>query len=58
VPIAMPPTIRPQLPMPSSSSVVVTATAMPAAAIRLPCLAVVGCVPRRTPKMKNEKATM
>ena len=35
----------PQLPIPSSSSVVTTATAMPPAAIRLPCLAVVGWVP-------------
>ena len=35
----------PQLPIPSSSSVVITATAMPAAASRLPFFAVVGCVP-------------
>ena len=51
-------TIRPQLPIPSSSSVVTTATAMPTAATRLPCLAVVGWVPRLTPMMKSEKATM
>ena len=58
VPIASPVTMRPQLPMPSSSSVVTTAIAMPTAAIRLPCLAVVGWVPRLTPMMKSEKATM
>ncbi len=61
-PIAEPPArpmmIRPQLPIPSSSSVVTTATAMPAAAIRLPCLALVGWVPRLRPMMKSEKATM
>ncbi len=50
--------IRPQLPIPSSSSVVTTATAMPAAATMLPCLAVVGWVPRLSPMMKSEKATM
>ena len=32
-----------------------TAIAIPPAAIRLPCFAVVGCVPRRTPKMNIEK---
>ena len=40
-----PATISPQLPIPSSSRVVTTATAIPPAAIRLPCLAVVGWVP-------------
>ena len=50
--------IRPQLPIPSSSRVVTTATAMPAAAIRLPCLAVVGWVPCLSPMMKRLKATM
>ena len=41
--------ITPQLPIPSSSSVVITATAMPPAAIRLPFFAVVGCVPCISP---------
>ena len=48
----------PQLPIPSSSSVVTTAIAMPAAAIRLPRLAVVGWVPCISPKMNIEKETM
>ena len=45
----------PQLPIPSSSSVVTTAIAMPTAAIRLPRLALVGCVPPRMPRMNSEK---
>ena len=45
-----------QLPMPSSARVVATAIAMPMAAIMLPRLAVVGCVPWRTPTMKRTKA--
>ncbi len=58
VPIPMPRAIRPQLPIPSSNSVVMTAITMPTAATMLPCLAVVGWVPRFTPRMKSEKATM
>jgi len=50
--------ISPQLPISSSSRVVATATAMPAAATRLPRLAVVGWVPCLIPMMKSEKATM
>jgi hypothetical protein len=58
VPIPRPSAIRPQLPIPSSSRVATTATAIPTAATRLPCLAVVGWVPRLIPMMKSEKATM
>jgi hypothetical protein len=54
IPIA----ISAQLPMPSRASVVPTAMAMPVAAMRFPCFAVVGCVPRRIPKMNIENATM
>ena len=50
--------ITPQLPMPSSSSVVATAIAIPPAAIRLPVFAVVGCVPCISPRMKSENETM
>ena len=57
-PTPRPAAIRPQLPIPSRSSVVTTATAMPTAATMLPCLAVVGWVPRLSPMMKSEKATM
>ena len=57
-PIPRPTMIRPQLPIPSSSRVVMTATTMPAAAIRLPCLAVLGWVPRFSPMMKRLKARM
>ena len=42
VPITMPSAISPQLPMSSRSSVAMTATAMPTAAMRLPRTAVVG----------------
>ena len=48
----------PQLPIPSSSSVVTTAISMPTAAIMLPRLAVVGWVPCLIPMMNIEKATM
>ena len=56
--MARPRAISPQLPIPSSSSVVTTATSIPTAAIWLPCLAVVGWVPRRMPMMNIEKETM
>ena len=54
----MPIAIRPQLPITSSDSVIAIAIAIPVAAIRLPCFAVVGWVPRLIPKMNSEKATM
>ena len=49
VPIAMPRTIRPQLPMPGISSVAITAIAMPTAAMRLPRTAVLGPVSPLSP---------
>ena len=58
VPATSPIAISPQLPMPFSASVVATAINMPTAAIMLPCLAVVGCVPRRIPMMNSENETM
>ena len=57
-PTIRPPKMIPQLPIPSSRSVATIAITMPTAAIMLPCLAVVGWVPRRMPKMNSEKLTM
>jgi hypothetical protein len=54
----MPMAIRPQFPIPLSASVVATAIAMPVAAMRFPCFAVVGWVPRRIPRMNSENETM
>ena len=58
VPITMPSAMRPQLPVSLRSSVAMTATAMPTAAVRLPRTAVVGLVSCARPMMKRLKATM
>ena len=58
VPITIPSAIRPQLPVSSRSSVAMTATAMPTAAVRLPRTAVVGEVSCARPMMNRLKATM
>ena len=47
-----------QLPIPSSSRVVITAIAMPIAATPLPRRAEVGWVPSLMPKMNSEKLMM
>ncbi len=58
VPMATPRAIRPQLPIPSMSSVAATAIAMPTAAIMFPRTAVRGPRSPIRPTMNSEKATM
>ena len=58
VPIRIPIRISTPFPITSVDRVIAIAISIPAAAIRLPRRAVLGCVPCRIPKMNSEKATM